>query len=115
MNASEPDATSGTDTRVHGWHFLSNHTHVLVCLATDPRVRLRDVAARVGITERAVQRIVAELERDGIITRRRSGRVNRYRIHGEQHLRHPIEAHCTVNELLSPLLAGRRKPSSSEV
>ncbi len=82
------------------WTFLTNHAHVLLCLAGDRRLRLRDVAARVGITERAVQRIVSELEAAGILTREREGRRNRYFIDPTVPLRHPIEAHCSVRDLL---------------
>ncbi len=89
------DSSSGA-----GWTFLSNHAHVLVCLARDPKSRLRDVADRVGITERAVQRIVAELEEAGYITRTREGRQNRYQIHRNQPLRHIIEMRHTVGDLL---------------
>ena len=89
-----------------GWTFLSNHAHVLVCLAADPAVRLRDVAAAVGITERAVQKIVAELEAAGVLRRRREGRRNHYTIHGGRPLRHPAEAHRTVGELIALVLHG---------
>ncbi len=85
---------------VHGWTFLSNHAHVLVCLAQSPGIRLRQVAFRIGITERAVQRIVAELEEAGYITRMKDGRTNRYTIHRDQPLRHAIEMHHTVGDLL---------------
>lgn len=88
-----------------GWTFLSNHTHVLVCLAENPSCRLRDVAYRVGITERAVQRIVAELVEGGYLTRTRQGRGNRYRIHRNQPLRHPVEMHRSVGDLLDSLRA----------
>jgi DNA-binding Lrp family transcriptional regulator len=83
-----------------GWTFLTNHSHVLICLAGDPEARLRDVADRVGITERAVQSIVADLEAGGIITRQREGRRNRYEIHVDLPLRHPVESHRTVRDLL---------------
>jgi DNA-binding MarR family transcriptional regulator len=82
------------------WTFLTNHSHVLICLAQEPDLRLRDVAGRVGITERAVQRIVADLEEAGALTRSRDGRRNRYEVHSSQPLRHPIEAHCRVRDLL---------------
>jgi len=85
------------------WTFLTNHTHVLVCIARDPSVRLRDVAAVVGVTERAVQRIVAELEEGGYLIRERAGRRNRYTVRGALPLRHPIERHCQVSALLSLL------------
>lgn len=83
------------------WTFLSNHTHVLVCLAADASLTLREVAAKVGVTERAVQRIVADLERGGVLERHREGRVNTYRIHSDAHLRHPLEAHCRIGDLLA--------------
>jgi len=87
------------------WTFLSNHGHVLVCLAQDPSARLRDVAARVGITERAVQKILADLAEAGVVERRRAGRRNRYRLHADRPLRHPIEAHRSVAALLGAVLA----------
>jgi DNA-binding Lrp family transcriptional regulator len=86
------------------WTFLSNHAHVLVCLALDPDARLRDVAASVGITERAVQKIVTDLEQAGIIVRERAGRRNRYSLRLEVPLRHPLESHKTVGVLLSLVL-----------
>ena len=86
------------------WTFLSNHAHVLVCLATDPDPRLRDVAARVGITERAVQGIVGDLETAGVIVRERRGRRNTYRLNLEAPLRHPLEAHRPIRALLALIL-----------
>lgn len=82
------------------WTFLSNHTHVLVCLAADGGQTLRDVAAKVGLTERGVQRIVAELENAGVLERDREGRRNIYRIDAKAPLRHPLEAHCQIGALL---------------
>jgi len=73
---------------------------VLLCLHRDSQVRLRDVAELVGITERSVQRIVQELEAAGVITRERDGRRNSYRINSDINLRHPLESHSTVGELL---------------
>ena len=89
-----------------GWTFLTNHAHVLVLLARDPGMRLRDVAVGVGITERAVQKIVAELEAGGIIRRERNGRRNRYEIHRSTPLRHPVEAHRNVGHILAAILRG---------
>ncbi|MBX7104555.1 MAG: winged helix-turn-helix transcriptional regulator [Gemmataceae bacterium] len=83
------------------WTFLSNHAHVLLLLARDPEIRLRDVAEKVGITERAVQRIVADLEEGHYIERERTGRRNRYQVHSELPLRHPVEAHRNVARLLA--------------
>ena len=88
------------DGRGSEWTFLTNHSHVLVCVDEDPTARTRDIAARVGITERAVQRIVAELCEAGYLTRKRVGRRNRYTVHGEKSLRHSVEDHCRVSHLL---------------
>lgn len=90
------------------WTFLSNHTHVLVCLAADAEQTLRDVAAKVGITERAVQRIVAELEAAGALTRERDGRRNRYRLDTTLPLRHPLEKHRSIGDLLALVLGKGR-------
>ena len=90
----------------HHWTFLTNHSHVLVCLWRDPEARLRDVAAQVGITERAVQGIVADLEDAGVLTRTREGRRNHYQIHPDVPLRHPVESGRTVRALLRMAGAG---------
>jgi len=82
------------------WTFLSNHGHVLVCLGQDPEVRVRDVAARVGITERAVQQIIADLEEAGFVTRTRTGRRNHYRVRRAGRFRHPLERRVKVGEFL---------------
>lgn len=82
------------------WTFLTNHSHVLICITEDKSVRSRDIAARVGITERAVHRIVTELCDAGYVTKVREGRRNRYEVHTDGPLRHPVEGHCTVSELL---------------
>ncbi|HTI35076.1 MAG TPA: MarR family transcriptional regulator [Miltoncostaea sp.] len=89
------------------WDFLTNHAHVLLCLRRDPTARMRDVAAAVGITERAAQRIVAELEEGGYLSRERDGRRNRYVLHEGRSLRHPLEGAHTVDELLNLLATGR--------
>lgn len=86
------------------WTFLSNHAHVLVCLALDPDSRLRDVAVSVGITERAVQKIVSDLEEAGVIVRERIGRRNSYRLDLDVPLRHALESHKSVGALLSLVL-----------
>jgi len=99
--SSPEPKTASTD----GWTFLSNHTHVLVCLARNPDQVLREVAAKVGITERAVQRIVAELEQAGVLERKRDGRRNRYRMNLDAHLRHPLEQHCRIGELLDSVIS----------
>lgn len=93
------------DTISHSWTFFSNHAHVLVCLYRDDNLTLREVADQVGITERAVQKIVAELEAAGILTRHKVGRRNTYKVNTRARLRHPIESHRTVGDLLSFVLA----------
>jgi DNA-binding MarR family transcriptional regulator len=104
-----------TTSPARHWTFLSNHAHVLVCLAQDPDARLRDVALSVGITERAVQKIVGDLEEAGIIARERAGRRNSYRLKLDVPLRHALESHRTVGTLLSLVLdrAGRRRVRSA--
>lgn len=96
---------AGAQTVTRHWTFLSNHGHVLICLARDPEARLRDVALAVGITERAVQKIVSDLEEAGVVERLRDGRRNRYRLHPDKPLRHPIEAHRSVGALLATILS----------
>ena len=83
------------------WTFFSNYGHVLVCLARNREARLRDVAADVGITERAVQKIVRDMQEAGIITVSKQGRCNRYRINRRKSLRHSLESHCSVGKLLN--------------
>ena len=83
------------------WTFLTNHAHVLMCLAANPTIRLRDVAARVEITERAAQRIVTELEEAGYLVRVREGRRNHYQLNTEMPLRHPLDSDHRISELLA--------------
>lgn len=97
-NQPEPDGARKP------WTFLSNHAHVLVCLARDPNARLRDVADQVGLTERAVHRIVTELEDAGVIARTRQGRRNHYELDFSVSLRHALEANRSVGSLLELLL-----------
>lgn len=82
------------------WTFLTNHAHVLICLADSSSMRIRDIAREVGITERAVQRIVADLRDEGYISPHREGRCNTYEIHADKHLKHPIEAKRKIAELI---------------
>jgi DNA-binding transcriptional regulator PaaX len=101
-----------------GWTFLTNHAHILICLARRPDAVLREVAAEVGITERAVHNIVSDLEASGVLKRERDGRRNHYDIDLEKSLRHPVEAHCSVGQLidmvlkLSPDTRHRRRSAS---
>jgi DNA-binding MarR family transcriptional regulator len=94
--------------RAQTWTFLTDHAHVLISLADDPTLRIRDLAARVGITERAIQRIIADLEEAGYLTHERDGRRNLYRVRPNRPLRHPVEAHQTVATLLGALRGGVR-------
>jgi predicted transcriptional regulator len=83
-----------------GWTFLTNHSHVLLCIAADPGIRGRDIAERVGITERSAQSIVSDLVEAGYLTREKVGRRNHYQVHPDLPLRHPIEQDHQVTELL---------------
>ena len=83
-----------------GWHFLSNHTQVLLCVAANPNVTLREVGDRVGITERAAQRIVADLVDSGYVERERHGRRNHYRVNSHAELRHPAQEGVEIRALL---------------
>jgi DNA-binding transcriptional ArsR family regulator len=93
------------------WDFLTNHAHVLLCVAKDPGVRLRDIAADVGITERAAHRILSELVEEGYVLRSREGRRNHYEIRPELSLRHPLVEGREVGDLLD-LLLQREVPSA---
>jgi DNA-binding MarR family transcriptional regulator len=86
------------------WDFLTNHAHVLVCVARDPGIRLRDVATAVGITERAAHRIVSELVEEGYLLRERQGRRNRYQVKTKLPLRHPLAEEHEVGDLLEVLV-----------
>ena len=87
------------------FRFLTNHAHVLACIAADPRARLRDVAVAVGITERTAAQIVNELEQVGYLTKTRDGRRNQYEVHEDLPLRHPQHRHRTVGDLIRFLQA----------
>ena len=88
------------------WDFLTNHAHVLVCVARDPGIRLRDIATAVGITERAAHRIVSELVDEGYLARERRGRRNHYQVKSKLPLRHPLAEEREVGELLELILEG---------
>lgn len=82
------------------WTFLTNHAHVLIALTREPEARVRDIASAVGITERAVHQILTDLEDGGVLQRVRDGRRNHYDVNPDVQLRHPMEAHHRVAELL---------------
>jgi DNA-binding MarR family transcriptional regulator len=85
------------------WTFLTNHAHVLLAIARTPDLRMRDIAELVGVTERTAMQIIGDLEADGYITRIREGRRNRYVIDPGHHLRHPLEEHHHIDDLLEAL------------
>ena len=95
------------------WTFLTNHAHVLVAIARNPELRLREIASLVGITERAAQGIVHDLAAAGYLTRERVGRRNRYEVNAELPLRHPLESGHEVRVLLAPLRRGPATPTRS--
>lgn len=111
---------SRSSNPVYGWTFFSNYAHVLVYLAKNPSARLRDVAAQVGITERAAQRIIGQLQQAGALTKKRNGRRNRYSINMDEPLRHPLESHRTIGDMLKMVLdrkhiaRGARTPAGEE-
>lgn len=111
---SRPEALPrGGEPPAH-WTFLTNHSHVLILLCRDPQMILREVALRVGITERAVQRIITELEQAGYLERARVGRRNQYRVLENKPLRHPIESHRLIADLLE-LLCPVANPAGAKV
>ena len=89
-----------TNKQIEGWTFFSNNAHVLVCLTHTPQPTTRQIAIQVGITERAVQRILAKLVRAGVVSVRKQGRRNRYELDLDQQLRHPLESHKTIGEFI---------------
>lgn len=86
-----------------GWSFLTNHTHILVCLNRDPMMTVRNLALQVGVTERSVQRILSDLEESGVVTRSKDGRRNHYEVNQKFQLRHPLESHRNLAELLKAI------------
>ena len=103
---SSPEANSS-------WNFLTSHTQVLLAIQRDPEARLRDVAATVGITERAAQRIVNDLVDAGYVERERVGRRNRYVVNTQVHMRHPEQVEHEIGELLGALRSEPRDPDAS--
>lgn len=82
------------------WNFFTNYGHVIFVLATEPDLTTREIASRVGITERATQRIISELESEGFVRITKLGRKNRYHVSRRKHLRHPIEKSCKISDLI---------------
>ncbi|HEX4520527.1 MAG TPA: winged helix-turn-helix transcriptional regulator [Gaiellaceae bacterium] len=100
-SSTEPDDRPHEEA---AWRFLSNHSQVLLCIDRDPNVRLRDVAATVGITERAVQRIVGDLVESGYVNVERVGRRNHYTVNRGVAMRHPAQTNTEIGELLDLLV-----------
>lgn len=89
------------------WTFLTNHAHVLACLRTDPRLRVRDLADQIGVTERAAHRILTDLTEAGYVVKEREGRRNRYRLDLDHPMRHPLERSTPVRDLLDAMSRDR--------
>jgi DNA-binding transcriptional ArsR family regulator len=104
MKTTSGNMKQGSEAPITRWDFLTNHAHVLTCVAHDPGVRLRDIAAAVGITERAAHKVLSELVDAGYVLRERRGRRNRYQVVPELPLRHPLVRGREVGDLLKVLL-----------
>jgi predicted ArsR family transcriptional regulator len=108
--------SSGQDEKP--WRFVTSHTQVLLCIARNPEIRIRDVADVVGITERAAQRIIADLVEAGYVERKRVGRRNHYLVKTHRRMRHPLQQTREIGELLDLLLApteSAEAPDDSEL
>jgi predicted transcriptional regulator len=101
-------SSSGNETA--RWSLLTNHGQVLADVAADPDARLRDIAGRVGITERTAAHIVNDLEHAGYLTKTRDGRRNRYQIDGERTVKTPLLATMTIAQLLGLLVHALGQP-----
>lgn len=99
ISADEPPAGGAS----RGWTFLTNHAHVLLCLAQGESLTSRELSLRIGITERSVQAILADLVADGYLTKSKIGRRNNYTVNARGRLRHPLESAHTVGELIAAL------------
>jgi len=123
MNSNSGNQSEASSTTVaSGWDFLTNHAHVLLCVAKDPGIRLRDIAAAVGVTERGAHKILSDLVDEGYVLRERHGRRNQYKVKPELPLRHPLVHDREVGDLLTVLLRperpgrnGRRTSSGTAV
>jgi DNA-binding transcriptional ArsR family regulator len=100
--------TGAAGEAVPRWDFLTNHAHVLLCVSQDPGIRLRDIAAAIGITERSAHKVLSELIEEGYVLRERHGRRNRYKVKPELPLRHPLVREREVGELLEVLSRSER-------
>ena len=105
---------SSSDEPSGSWTFITNHAAVLLCIATNPTIRGREIAERVGITERAAQRIVGDLVAEGYVSRKRIGRRNEYVVSRSVHMRHRLARHKEVGDLLEVLLEGLPDAEASQ-
>lgn len=111
MSKSKSEKSAPLSSEEASWTFFTNHGHVLLCLAQEPEMLLREVAQKVGITERMVQKIVSDLEAAGVLVREKIGRQNTYQINAKLPLRHAVEAHCTIQGLIDFVLSAKPKSS----
>jgi hypothetical protein len=109
MNTSSRKSSSSPSGTAGGWDFLTNHAHVLLCVAQDPGIRLRDIAAEVGITERGAHKILSDLVNEEYVLRERHGRRNRYQVKAGLPLRHPLVQDREVGDLLKVRLGPQRR------
>ena len=105
-NIGESGAAAGRQ-----WDFLTSHAHVLLVISADSGIRLRDIAAAVGITERGAHKIVSDLVEEGYVLREREGRRNRYKVKSELPLRHPLVQERAVGDLLAVLHQSEEAPA----
>src|SRR4051794_2154833 len=98
------------DQGMSDWTLLTNHAHVLICIAREPGYRLREIADCVGLTERATHRLVDDLVKAEYLTRHRLGNRSFYEIHPDKPLRHDLAKHATLGDILAPLLKGATAP-----
>ncbi len=107
-NTNDMNDMNNNAKKIESWTFFSNNAHVLVCLTHSPQPTTREIAVQVGITDRAVQRIVKKMIEAGVLEVRKEGRRNRYVLDLDQQLRHPLESHKTIGEFLR-LMNSKRK------
>lgn len=100
-----PPATAAVPKKApeRTWTFLTNHAHALLCLAQGEALTARELGVLIGITERSVQAILADLIADGYLTKSKVGRRNLYTVNPDGRLRHPLESAHTVGELIDAL------------
>lgn len=101
--SDEPRGNPGTENNFRGWTFLTNHAHVMLCLAHGESLTARELSLRIGITERSVQAILNDLTEDGYLLKSKAGRRNNFTINTDGRLRHPLESAHTIGALIEAL------------